>query len=394
MRKDRPFDRFILIVLDGVGIGAQEDSGDYGDAEADSVGHVAQEIGLILPNLCELGLGKIKPGFKLCADGEVNGFYGKLTMAAAGKDSTSGHWELSGLILREPFPLFPEGFPEKFIKDFEKATGRRVIGNKPASGTEIIEELGPEHVETGALIVYTSADSVFQIAAHRDVVPEEELYGYCETAREMLTGDLAVGRVIARPFEGVPGRFRRTAGRRDYSLPPPKPTVLDLLVGAGYEVRIIGKIDYLFGGRGVTAAYHTSGNDDGIEKTVEQIKEGFDGLLFVNLNDTDTVYGHRNDPAGYAEALGVFDSAIPRIKGAMKPRDVLLITSDHGNDPTTPGTDHTRERTPLLGWYPEWSGAYDLELRDSLSDAGRTVAEALLEEPAVSGTSFLNEILN
>jgi phosphopentomutase len=394
MKKDRPFDRFILIVLDGVGIGAQEDSGDYGDADADSLGHVAQEIGLALPNLCELGLEQVKPGFNLCADGEVNGFYGKLTMAAAGKDSTSGHWELAGLILREPFPLFPGGFPERFIRNFEKATGRRVIGNKTASGTEIIEELGPEHIETGALIVYTSADSVFQIAAHRDVVPEEELYGYCETARKMLTGNLAVGRVIARPFGGVPGRFRRTAGRRDYSLPPPKPTVLDLLVSAGYEVRIVGKIDYLFAGRGVTAAYHTSGNGDGIEKTIEQIEEDFDGLLFVNLNDTDTVYGHRNDPAGYAEALGVFDSAVPRIIRAVKPRDVLLITSDHGNDPTTPGTDHTRERTPLLGWYRGWSGAYDLGLRDSLADVGQTVAEGLLDEPAVGGISFLYEILN
>jgi phosphopentomutase len=394
MKKDRPFGRFILIVLDGVGVGAQEDSGDYGDADADSLGHVAQETGIALPNLCELGLGKVKPGFNLCADGEVNGFYGKLTMAAAGKDSTSGHWELAGLILREPFPLFPGGFPENFIRDFEEVTGRSVIGNKPASGTEIIEELGPEHIETGALIVYTSADSVFQIAAHREIVPEEELYGYCETARKMLTGDLAVGRVIARPFEGVTGRFRRTAGRRDYSLPPPEPTVLDLLVGAGYEVRIVGKIDYLFAGRGVTAAYHTSGNDDGIEKTIEQIKNDFDGLLFVNLNDTDTVYGHRNDPAGYAGALEAFDSAVPRIKGAMKPRDVLLVTSDHGNDPTTPGTDHTRERTLLLGWYPGWSGACDLGPRKSFADVGRTVAGALLEEPAVNGISFLDEILN
>jgi phosphopentomutase len=394
MKKDRPFDRFILIVLDGVGIGAQKDSGDYGDAGADSLGHVAQEVGLQLPNLCRLGLGEVKPGFNLCAGGEVNGFYGKLTMAAAGKDSTSGHWELAGLILPEPFPVFPKGFPDALIKNFEKATARHVIGNKPASGTEIIEELGPEHMETGALIIYTSADSVFQIAAHTDVVPEEELYRYCKIAREILTGDVAVGRVIARPFEGAPGRFSRTAGRRDYSLPPPTPTVLELLVGAGYEVRIVGKIDYLFAGRGISTVYHTSGNDDGIEKIIEQVKEDFDGLLFSNLNDTDTVYGHRNDPEGYAMALESFDSAVPIIKNEMKPRDILLITSDHGNDPTTPDTDHTREQTLLLGWYPGWSGSCDLGTRDSLSDVGKTIADTLLGEYEVDGKSFLNEILN
>jgi phosphopentomutase len=393
-RNDRPFDRFILIVLDGVGIGAQDDSGEYGDADADSLGHVAEEIGLKLPNLSTLGIGEVKPGYGFRPDDEVGGFYGRLTMAAAGKDSTSGHWELAGLRLNEPFPVFPNGFPDALIKGFEAATGRNVLGNKPASGTEIIEELGLEHIATGALIVYTSADSVFQIAAHTDVVPEEELYGYCETARSLLVGDLAVGRVIARPFDGEPGRFRRTLGRKDYSLPPPGPTVLDLLAGAGYEVRTVGKIDYLFAGSGVTKAVHTSGDADGIERIIEQIREGFCGVLFANLNDTDTVYGHRNDPTGYAAALEAFDVALPDIESEMKPGDALLITSDHGNDPTTPGTDHTRERTPLLGWYPGWSGARDLGTRGSLADVGSTIARALLVEASLDGESFLDEIIN
>lgn len=393
-RTDRAFDRFILIVLDGVGIGAQEDLGEYGDADADSLGHVAEETGLRLPNLCRLGLGEVKPGYGFCPEGEVNGFYGRLTMAAAGKDSTSGHWELAGLKLNKPFPVFPKGFPDALIEEFKAATGRNVVGNKPASGTEIIEELGPEHIATGALIVYTSADSVFQIAAHTDVVPEEELYGYCETARSLLVGDLAVGRVIARPFGGEPGRFRRTGGRKDYSLPPPGPTVLDLLADAGYEVRTVGKIDYLFAGSGITKAVHTSGDADGIRRIIEQIREGFCGLLFANLNDTDTVYGHRNDPGGYAAALEAFDVALPDITDEMKPGDVLLITSDHGNDPTTLGTDHTRERTPLVGWYPGWSGAQDLGTRESLADVGYTIASALLAEAPLDGESFLDEIVN
>ena len=393
-RNDRPFDRFILIVLDGVGVGAQEDSGEYGDADADSLGHVAEKTGLKLPNLCRLGLGDVKPRYGFCPNGEVNGFYGRLTMAAAGKDSTSGHWELAGLKLNKPFPVFPKGFPDALIKEFEGATSKNVVGNKPTSGTEIIEELGPEHIATGALIVYTSADSVFQIAAHTDVIPEEELYGYCETARSLLVGDLAVGRVIARPFDGEPGRFRRTGGRKDYSLPPPGPTVLDLLADAGYEVRTVGKIDYLFAGNGITKTVRTSGDADGIERTVEQIREGFYGLLFANLNDTDTIYGHRNDPAGYAAALEAFDVVLPRIESEMKPGDVLLISSDHGNDPTTPGTDHTRERTPLVGWYPRWSGARDLGTRGSLADVGRTIADALLVEAPLDGESFLDEIVN
>ena len=388
------FRRVAAVILDGVGIGAQPDAPRFGDEGSNSIGNVVRARGgLRLPHLAARGLGRLThlPGLE---DTAVTGAYGKSTMASAGKDSTSGHWEIAGVVLKKYFPLFPEGFPAEAVDGLGEATGREFIGNRAASGTEIIEDLGAEHLKTGALILYTSADSVCQIAAHVDVVPLEDLYEIGEQGRSAMTGPYAVGRVIVRPFTGQPGSFRRlNESRRDYSLPPPAPTLLDVLLGRGFDVRGVGKVDDMFAGRGFTRCRHTRGNADGIDTIKNELREDFEGLLLANLNDTDTVYGHRNDAAGYAAALEEFDDALPSLESVMKTEDLLLILSDHGNDPTTPGTDHSREYTPLLVWRRGFAGEVSLGTRETLADVGQTVAENFGVGPLPAGTSFLNEIL-
>jgi phosphopentomutase len=316
-------------------------------------------------------------------------------MTAAGKDSTSGHWELAGVVLRESFPLFPEGFPEEAVRRLEAATGRRYLGNRACSGTAIVGELGDEQVKTGALILYTSADSVCQLAGHVDVIPLDELYEVGERAREVMTGPYDVARVIVRPFAGEAGSYcRLNDARRDFSRPPPAPTLLDMLIDAGLEVRGVGKVDDIFAGRGFTECRHIKDNAAGIDLIKAELRSNFEGLLFANLNDTDTAFGHRNDPEGYARALAEFDAALPAIESEMNPGDLLLIVSDHGNDPTTPSTDHSREYTPVLAWHPRLGRNVPLGTRETLADAGQTVARNFSVGPLAAGASFLNEIYN
>lgn len=387
--------RAAVIVLDSVGVGALPDAAAYGDAGANTLAHVAEAVeGLSLPHLERLGLGNIVPVKGLTPSAAPLAFYGKMGEISAGKDTTTGHWELMGLITKEPFPVYPQGFPPEVIEPFEKAIGRPVLGNKPASGTEIIAELGEEHIRTGYPIVYTSADSVFQIAAHEEVIPVEELYRYCLIARKLLTGKHAVGRVIARPFLGSAGNFYRTPRRRDFALPPPRPTVLDFLKEAGQEVIGIGKIEDIFAGRGLTQARHTEDNLDGIQKTIAALGEPFSGLLFTNLVDYDMRYGHRNDAAGYARALMEFDAHLPEIMAALKSGDLLVITADHGCDPTTPGTDHTREYVPILAYPAGASRGYNLGTRSTFADLAATLAEMFGLPSPEAGTSFWGLIKN
>lgn len=395
MGKSGPeFKRVVAVILDGVGIGAQDDAPAFGDEGSDSLGNLVRTRGALrLPNLAARGLGRLTklPGFE---DVAVEGAWGRLTMASAGKDSTSGHWELAGLILEKNFPLFPDGFPTEVIDKLQETTGREFIGNKAASGTEIIEELGAKHLKTGALILYTSADSVCQIAAHVDTVPLDELYEIGARSRAAMAGPFAVGRIIVRPFAGSPGSFRRlNESRRDYSLPPPAPTLLDALAERGLDVVGVGKVDDMFAARGFSRCRHTRGNADGIEAIIKDLKDDFEGLLLANLNDTDTLYGHRNDAAGYASALEEFDDALPTFEGEMKPEDLLLILSDHGNDPTTPSTDHSREYTPLTAWHPGFTREVALGTRETLADVGQTIALNFAVGPLPAGTSFLDEIL-
>ncbi|MDK2793736.1 MAG: phosphopentomutase [Caldanaerobacter sp.] len=340
--------RVILIVLDSVGVGELPDAYKFGDEGTNTLGHVVEKTGIKLPTMEKLGLGNIIPLKTVAPNPNAIGAYGKMAEKSAGKDTTTGHWEIAGLIVEKPFPTYPEGFPKEIIEEFEKRIGRKVLGNKPASGTEIIKELGEEHIKTGYPTVYTSADSVFQIAAHEEVIPLEELYRMCEIAREILKGDHAVGRVIARPFIGSPGNFVRTANRKDFSLKPFGPTVLDMLKEAGYQVYAVGKIEDIFAGQGITDSIHTGNNDEGITATIEAMDAVKKGIIFTNLVDFDMVYGHRNDVNGYAKALKHFDERLPEIMLRLKEEDLLIITADHGCDPTTPGTDHTREYVPLL----------------------------------------------
>ncbi|UCH79494.1 MAG: phosphopentomutase [Candidatus Coatesbacteria bacterium] len=390
----RRFDRVLLLVLDGVGLGALPDAAAYGDEGSDSLGHVARAVGgLEVPHLARRGLGRIAhlPRWADCA---VTGAYGRLFMAAAGKDSTSGHWELAGLVLQKSFPLFPEGFPAEAVAALESATSCKFLGNRAASGTEIIAELGAEHLRTGALILYTSADSVCQIAAHVDLLPPEELCRCGARARGAMTGPYAVGRVIVRPFEGTPGAFRRIdGGRRDFALPPPAPTLLDRLAEAGYAVRGIGKVDQIFAGRGFTSAVPTRDNADGIAKIREALRKEEAGLIFANLNDFDTAFGHRNDVEGYAQALEQFDAALPELESETAEVDLVLIVSDHGNDPTTPSTDHSRECTPLLAWHRRLEREVPLGTRGTFADVGQTIADNFDAGPLDAGASFLNAIL-
>ncbi len=387
------FDRVIVLVLDSCGIGELPDATSYGDAGASTLPHTASACGgLHLPTLGRLGLGRIAPIQGVPPERAPTGAFGKMAEVSPGKDSTTGHWELMVVQLERPFPTYPRGFPPEDIGPFEARIGRRVLGNRSASGTEIIAELGQEQLRTGFPIVYTSADSVFQIAAHEAVIPVEELYRYCQIAREILVGPHAVGRVIARPFVGEPGHFVRTDRRRDFSLPPPDPTVLDHVHDAGLPVVAIGKIADLFAGRGITEAIHTHNDADGLGQTLRMVGTVPRGLIFTNLVDLDTLFGHRNNPHGYGQDLEEIDARLSPLVASIGPRDLLIITADHGNDPTTPSTDHTREYVPLLVAGPRVREGVDLGVRRTFADAGAAVAQSLDVAPPRVGESFLDEV--
>jgi phosphopentomutase len=386
-----PFDRVVWIVLDSVGIGEMPDAADYGDVGSDTLGNIARQRPLHLPNLCRLGLANIKPLTGLNPVETPAGAYGKCALSSPGKDTTTGHWEMAGIHLEKPFPVYPNGFPREVMDEFERRVGRTALGNKPASGTEIIKELGEEHMRTGSPIVYTSADSVFQIAAHEDVIPLFELYKMCETARDILRGKHEVGRVIARPFIGAPGSFTRTSNRHDYAVPPPKGMLLDQLHAAKVEVSSVGKIFDVFLGRGIGEHEKIKTNADGMAKTLEAMDEQDRGLIFVNLVDFDMLYGHRNDVEGYARALEEVDAWLPSLEAKLAPGDVVILTADHGCDPTTPSTDHSREYVPVLAYGPKVRGGVNLGIRGSLSDIGQTVAENFGTRIG-AGKSFLAEL--
>ncbi len=349
--------------------------------------------GISLPNLGALGLGRLADVAGVPPAASPSGAFGVMVETSAGKDTTTGHWEIAGAVLERPFPTYPDGFPRGVMEAFEEGVGTRTLGNVAASGTEIIERLGAEHLATGFPIVYTSADSVFQIAAHVDVVPLETLYEMCRVARSILRGEHEVGRVIARPFEGEPGSFRRTPDRHDFSVPPPQPTVLDAIVGSGLEVRGVGKISDIFAGRGVTSSRATRSNEEGVTAVVEELGAIGRGLVFANLVDFDSSYGHRNDPAGYAGALEAFDRRLPEIRSALGPRDVLILTADHGNDPTTASTDHSRERVPVLVTGEPVRPGTSLGERASFADCGATIAELLGVAAPPPGESFASLLL-
>ncbi|HJR66213.1 MAG TPA: phosphopentomutase [Gemmatimonadaceae bacterium] len=384
--------RAIVIVLDGVGVGAAPDAGTYGDAGSDTLGNLARAVGgLDVPNLERLGLGRIKPLEGVSPVDDPRGAWGRMRPASAGKDSTTGHWEICGIQLAQPFPTYPSGFPPAVVDEFARRVGRGVIGNVVASGTEVIERFGAEHVRTGRLIVYTSADSVFQVAAHEGVVPLESLYDACTVAREMLVAPHDVSRVIARPFVGEEGRFTRTPRRRDFSIAPPSETLVDALASAGIDRRGVGKVDDLLARRSIEAE-HTADNAAGLEAIARALREMPSGFLFANLVDFDQLWGHRNDAAGFHEALRTFDRALPTLLSALREDDLLFLTADHGNDPTTPSTDHSREIVPLLV-----TGARvrpsDLGERPTFADLGATVGEWLGVGFRGRGTSFLSELL-
>lgn len=390
------FDRIAVIVLDSVGIGELPDAEAFGDTGAHTLGHIVERVDQVeLPQLRRWGLDRIAPiGDWKPEDGAAAAYYGKMAEVSVGKDTMTGHWELMGLKLTVPFQTFPDGFPSELIEAFEERTGRKVIGNKPASGTEILDELGGEQLESGAWIVYTSADSVFQIAANEEIIPLEELYRACEIARELTMDErYAVGRVIARPYIGKPGSFSRTPNRHDYAVKPPQPTVLDALKAGGFDTIAIGKINDIFDGEGITASTPTKSNSDGIARTINELGTSFNGLLFTNLVDFDSLYGHRRDPAGYAKALEEFDRAIPELESKLGERDLLIITADHGNDPVHAGTDHTREYVPLLAYSPAFRNPIQLEIRETFADLGATIAHNFGVPAPPNGTSFLDLLI-
>jgi phosphopentomutase len=386
------FRRIVWIVLDSVGIGEMPDAAAYGDEGSDTLGNIARVRGLSLPHLARLGLGNIKPLAGIAAAARPEAAFGRCRLASPGKDTTTGHWEMAGIHLDRPFPLYPNGFPPEIMKDFERRIGRGTLGNKAASGTEIIRELGETHMRTGSPIVYTSADSVFQVAAHEEVIPLAELYWICEAAREILRGPHEVGRVIARPFVGSPGRFTRTPNRHDYAVPPPRGMLLDRLAERGVAVHGVGKISDVFLGRGLRASDKTTNNIDGMAKTLGALKAEPDGLIFVNLVDFDQQYGHRNDVEGYGLALEQFDAWVPKLEEVLEPDDLSIFTADHGCDPTTPSTDHSREYVPLLVSGPKARKGVDLGVRATLSDIGQTVA-ANFGAAIAHGESFLPQIV-
>jgi phosphopentomutase len=382
--------RAIVIVLDSVGAGALPDAPAYGDEGSDTLGHINDAVPLRVPNLRSLGLQRVAniggP------DPVPRGAFGRMAESSAGKDSVTGHWELMGVVLDQPFPVFPNGFPSEIIAEFSQRTGRPVLGNKAASGTAIIDELGAEHIRTGAWIVYTSADSVFQIAAHEDVIPVPELYRACETAYAMVGEGLGVGRVIARPFIGSQGHFTRTARRHDYALPPAGETLLDRMTAVGHPVVAIGKIQDLFARRGIGQAFPTTSDNDGVDRLLMQMDSVASGLIFTNLVDFDTQYGHRNDVQGYARNLEQFDDRLAEVLTRLRDTDVLIITADHGNDPATPSTDHSREYVPLLVAGATVGRNVDLGTRATFADLGQTLAELFGVSPLAHGTAFLREI--
>ena len=387
--------RTIIIVLDGVGAGATPDAADYGDTGSDSLGNTSRAVGgLHVPNMERLGLGHITPIQGDSATLPAQGAFGKMRPLSVGKDSITGHWELMGVYLAEAQPMYPNGFPEDVLAEFKRLTGLEVLGNKPSSGTEILVELGLEHMRTGKPILYTSGDSVFQVAAHEEIIPIERLYEICQLSRKMLTGKHAVGRVIARPFLGSdPSNFKRTLNRHDYPLTPPEDTMLDVMLRAGLQVVGTGKIDDLFGGRGLSGTRHSEDNQTSIKDLLLYLEDDFEGLVFTNLVEFDMIYGHRNDARGYANALETFDQAIPAIQAKLRPTDVVMIVADHGVDPTTPGTDHTREFIPLLIFGEHVRKNLDLGIRPSFADVGATLAEIFSVQAPRIGNSFLQEIL-
>jgi phosphopentomutase len=386
-------DRVFLTVLDSVGVGELPDAAAYGDEGSDTLGNISREIRLKLPTLRSLGLPRVANIYGMAQVDAPIGAFGRMAERSPGKDSVTGHWEMAGIILERAFPTFPHGFPAEVIAEFERRIGRGTIGNTVASGTAIIDELGEEHMLTGRPIVYTSADSVFQIAAHEDIIPIAEQYRICEIAYELVGKGMGVGRVIARPFLGEPGEFKRTANRHDYALPPEGTTLLDVMTAAGQSVHTIGKVDDLFARRGVTTAVHTKSDKEGTEEIEKAIATAGPGLVFANLVDFDTQYGHRNDTKGYAANLERFDTRLATLLPSLRPRDLLIITADHGNDPTTPSTDHAREYVPVFLVGETVRPGTDIGVRPTFADLGQTIAEIFGVGPLANGTSFLRDIL-
>ena len=385
------FSRALLIVMDSVGCGELPDADRYNDKGSDTLGNIARAVGLKVPTLRSLGLSRVAAIGGPSPD--PIGAFGRMAEASAGKDSVTGHWEMAGVVLDRPFPTFPSGFPAEVVREFERRIGRQTLGNTVASGTAIIDSLGSEHVRTGKPIVYTSADSVFQIAAHESVIPIGEQYRICTIAFDLVGKGMGVGRVIARPFVGEPGRFTRTSNRRDYALKPFGPTLLDRLTAAGHNVIAIGKIEDLFAGQGITRAIHTTSDSHGMDVIEAELAALERGLIFVNLVDFDTQFGHRNDAAGYAANLEMFDARLAAILPRLKPDDLLIVTADHGNDPTTPSTDHSREHVPVLLSGARVRSSVNLGVRPTFADLGQTVAEIFGVPRLDHGTSFLNEIV-
>lgn len=386
--------RAVIFVMDSVGIGALPDAAEFGDTGANTLGNIVEATGGInLPNLLSLGLGNIEGIKGVEAVAEPQGAYGKAMEVSKGKDTTVGHWELVGLHVKEPLRTYPDGFPEEIIKSFEEKIGKKVLGNKAASGTEILDELGPKHMETGYPIVYTSADSVFQIAAHEEIIPLEELYKMCQIAREMMMGEHAVARIIARPFVGAIGSFNRTSNRRDYSLDPFGETLLDYGKNHGLDVIAIGKIEDIFNGCGITEAIHTKDNMDGILQTIEYLKKDNKGIIFTNLVDFDAKFGHRRDPMGYRRALEELDGMIPQLLESLKADDIIIFTADHGNDPTYKGTDHTREYIPIVIYGDEVIKNANIGVRASFADIAKTIADILGIPEGIEGESFKDIII-
>ncbi|MFJ7648381.1 phosphopentomutase [Lysinibacillus sp. NPDC097279] len=391
---NKPFKKIHVVVMDSVGIGEAPDAAQFGDVGAHTLGHIAEKMnGLTMPNMESFGLANIEPLQGMQAVDAPKAYYGKMQEASVGKDTMTGHWEIMGLNIDKPFKVYPEGFPAELIAELEQRTGRKVLCNKPASGTQVIDDFGQEHMDTGAIIVYTSADPVLQIAAHEEIIPLEELYKICEIARELtLQPEYLVGRVIARPFIGTPGNFTRTPNRHDYALKPFGRTTMNALKDAGLDVIAIGKISDIFNGEGVTDAVRTKNNMDGMDQFAKVAHRDFHGISFLNLVDFDANFGHRRDPLGYGNALQEFDARLPEILEAMKEDDLLMITADHGNDPTFPGTDHTREYVPLIIYSPRFKGGSELALRETFADIAATVAENFNVEAPPFGKSFLNDL--
>lgn len=380
--------RVFLIVLDSFGIGQMPDAEKFGDYGVDTLGTVSKSPYFSMPNMEKLGLFQIEGTSAESKVTDITGRVARMAEASMGKDTTIGHWEIAGIYSPTPLPTYPDGFPKEVLEAFKKATGRGVLCNKPYSGTDVIRDYGEEHLKTGDLIVYTSADSVFQVAAHEDIVPVEKLYEYCQIARDMLRGEHGVGRVIARPFTGTPGNFTRTTRRHDFSLQPPKVTMLDQLSGAGFDVLSVGKIIDIFAEKGITEYVRTTGNEDGINKTLDYMKKDFNGLCFTNLVDYDMLYGHRNDVEGYAKALTYFDERLPELLAAMGEEDVLMITADHGCDPSTPSTDHSREYTPLVMYGAPVRAGENFGTRKSFSDIAATILSYFDLTPECAGEAI------